>query len=143
MIDFTSAEKSNIADVHNKLRNDLATGKVPNFRSAAKMGTMIWDDELAAMADLNVRRCVYEHDACHNTQKYQMSGQNLAYIKGYNHGTFNRIAVVKELDVMINDWFSEYLDADMNIIRNFPINNSSGVSFKFFFARCFDKIINF
>lgn len=77
MIDFTLPEKAKILNVHNKLRNSLATGKVPGFNSAVRMGTMTWDDELAAMADLNIRRCTYGRD-CHNTPNYPFSGQNLA-----------------------------------------------------------------
>lgn len=26
-----------------------------------------WDDELAQFAEYNVRRCIFDHDKCHNT----------------------------------------------------------------------------
>lgn len=35
---------------------------------------MTWDDELAQMIDLNIRRCTSGPDACHNTPNYPMSG---------------------------------------------------------------------
>lgn len=131
MIDFTLAEKSRILDVHNKLRNDVTTGKLIGFSPAVRMGTMTWDDELAAMAALNVKRCVYGHDECHNTINYPMSGQNLAYVKGYGYNTFSRTKVLEEFDTMINDWFLQYKNANMDIIRNFQNNGVIDVGFTF------------
>lgn len=122
MIEFNSTEKQHLVDQHNKLRYELATGNVLGYLSAARMGTMQWDDELTEMIDLNIKRCKYGHDQCRNTSKYPMSGQNLAYVKGYNYGKYNRNAIVQEFDTMTNDWFLQYRDADMNVIRNVHYN---------------------
>lgn len=90
------------------------------------MGAMAWDEELATMVSQNMNRCKYGRDECRNTKNYPSSGQNLAYVKGFmdgiNFGTFNRANAIKETSFMINDWFSEYKDADMNVIRSFETN---------------------
>lgn len=53
----------------NTYRNDHALGKTPNYEPAVRMATLQWDPELAELADLNVRTCVYRHDQCRNTSK--------------------------------------------------------------------------
>lgn len=53
--------------VHNKLRNEIALGKISNYSPAANMETMIWDDSLAAKAALNVHQCEMKHDNCRAT----------------------------------------------------------------------------
>lgn len=60
---------SRIVEIHNKQRNQQALGKTPNYGPASRMGTLVWDDGLAKMAEYNARLCRYEHDSCHNTSK--------------------------------------------------------------------------
>lgn len=47
LIDFTDDLKSYTLDVHNNLRNEIASGKLKGFPAASQMATMVWDDELA------------------------------------------------------------------------------------------------
>lgn len=71
------------------MRNKIALGNVSRYDSAAKMTHMVsklsrksmqntfytnqfdflkeWDDELAYLAELNVRSCKYGHDQCRAT----------------------------------------------------------------------------
>lgn len=42
-------------------------GLTPNYEPAARMATLTYDNELAELAELNVRRCDFEHDRCANT----------------------------------------------------------------------------
>lgn len=69
MVDMDNAMKKAILDVHNKMRNEIAMGKVPNYGPAANMATMQWDDGLAAKAALNVHQCEMKHDDCRATGK--------------------------------------------------------------------------
>lgn len=121
--------------MHNKLRNDLATGKVKGFATAVRMGAMTWDEELASMVSLNIKRCEFGHDEefrqCRNTKNYPASGQNIGFRQGPPHGTFNRAAVIEETDNLINKWFSEYKDADMTVIRKYMNKGVGG------FDECF------
>lgn len=87
-------------DLHNKYRNEVATGKVPGYKKAARMATLVskhdektlhaiiadgsekliifflnlvqvWDEILAKLAELNAKTCVFAHDTCRNTGKNQ------------------------------------------------------------------------
>lgn len=66
-IKMSAAIKKEILEVHNKLRNDIALGKISNYSPASNMATMKWDQQLASFAELNVRNCKFEHDMCMNT----------------------------------------------------------------------------
>lgn len=69
MVPMDAAMKMAIVDVHNKMRNEIALGKIPNYSPAANMATMEWDDGLAAKAALNVHQCDMKHDDCGATGK--------------------------------------------------------------------------
>lgn len=64
-----AAMKKALLDVHNRLRNDLALGKIEHYDPAANMATIQWDDGLAAKAALNVRQCELRSDGCRATGK--------------------------------------------------------------------------
>lgn len=83
--------------MHNKMRNQQASGKTDGYEPATRMGTMVnkmreimnyfsiksrlndltifqlyscaqqWDDELAKLARLNVFKCEFGHDKCMKT----------------------------------------------------------------------------
>lgn len=67
MIKITPDIKAAIVDVHNKWRNQQAMGKTPHYQPAVRMATLTFDDELAKLAELNVRTCQFGHDQCENT----------------------------------------------------------------------------
>ncbi|KAG5683148.1 hypothetical protein PVAND_012446 [Polypedilum vanderplanki] len=77
MLLFTASSKQLVLDTHNALRNKIALGKEPGFKSASKMMALQWNDELAFIASLNVRQCQMLHDKCRNTFQFQIVGQNL------------------------------------------------------------------
>lgn len=67
MIDMNDAMKNAILDVHNKMRNEIALGKVEHYDKSTNMATMVWDDDLAKNAALNVHQCEMKHDDCKAT----------------------------------------------------------------------------
>lgn len=69
MVPMDDAMKKALLDVHNKLRNDIATGKIAHYDQAANMMKLQWDDALAANAALNVHQCEMKHDNCRDTGK--------------------------------------------------------------------------
>ncbi|XP_063708733.1 antigen 5 like allergen Cul n 1-like [Culicoides brevitarsis] len=90
---------------HNKWREMLASGNVPNYPAATKMMKMHWDDELAHVAEIFSDFCVFEHDECRSTDKFKKSGQNLAlkmYSKPYTG------SIEKMMSEMCAEWFTEY-----------------------------------
>lgn len=64
--------KSKILDYHNKYRNQQALGQTPNYEPAVRMATMKWDSDLAKLAEMNVRTCMFGHDNCMNTGKIRL-----------------------------------------------------------------------
>lgn len=71
--------KSKILATHNKWRNTAAQGKSSSLPglTASKMATIQWDDELAKLAELNIKKCIFAHDQCENTKMYKYVGQNI------------------------------------------------------------------
>lgn len=150
---------------HNEKRNQIASGHLPNYQSAAKMPVMVsnqvivefetrpkyliyielfqsgqyWDPELAYLAELNARTCVFHHDQCHKTgvkiflsnsksldwfnldifihvDRHPWSGQNIAY-RGSTGGYEDPNTAIGQ---MIDSWFIEYRDAGMRYIHSYP-----------------------
>ncbi|XP_055602434.1 antigen 5 like allergen Cul n 1-like [Uranotaenia lowii] len=116
-------KKSLILDLHNKLRSKIASGKQNYTRSkfypqAARMATLQWDPQLAEVAAANARGCEYGHDECRNTPKYPAAGQNIAIINYYGKTYSDNELITR----FINDWYSEYSDANPSIIGSYPEN---------------------
>lgn len=74
---------------HNRYRNQIALGNVPDFPSASRMATISWDATLAQLAELNVRQCEMKHDECRSTNDYRYAGQNLCMSGSYLDGNEN------------------------------------------------------
>uniref|UniRef100_F6JY57 30.2 kDa salivary antigen 5-related protein n=1 Tax=Phlebotomus tobbi TaxID=33402 RepID=F6JY57_9DIPT len=77
MVEMTQQRKNLFLKIHNRLRDRFARGSVPNFKSAAKMPVLKWDNELAKLAEYNVRTCKFAHDQCRATTACPYAGQNL------------------------------------------------------------------
>ncbi|EDW86490.2 uncharacterized protein Dwil_GK14730 [Drosophila willistoni] len=121
-INFNEVHRNQILLGHNVRRNQIAGGNLNGYRSARRMATMRWDNELAQLALLNVRQCEMRHDACRNTDTFRASGQNLA-IYGYS-GARSRRTIAQLINISLEMWWNEYRDANMNIINRYPSNHS-------------------
>ena len=55
-------EKQRIVDAHNKVRQMIALGKVAGQPAATNMKEMIWDSELAVIAQRWADQCMPGHD---------------------------------------------------------------------------------
>lgn len=55
VVDLNEDEVALFVDRHNFYRNKIALGKESGFSPSSLMATMIWDEELAYLAELNVR----------------------------------------------------------------------------------------
>ncbi|KAL1377635.1 hypothetical protein pipiens_016126 [Culex pipiens pipiens] len=118
---LTAANQALILDLHNKLRSTIASGKQSYktnafYPQASRMATLQWDQELANIAAANARRCVYGHDRCRNTVKFPYAGQNIA-MKWYYGMTFG---VNQLITGFVNDWYSEFKDANPSVIAKYP-----------------------
>ncbi|XP_034118547.1 antigen 5 like allergen Cul n 1 [Drosophila sulfurigaster albostrigata] len=104
---------------HNAVREEWASGQGKVPEKACRMATVHWDDELASLAELNVKQCKMEHDECHSTKEYPNSGQNLFYTgyKGGNPPDLNGI-----LEMAVKDWAEEGDFVDEEILAEYPDN---------------------
>ncbi|XP_043222964.1 venom allergen 3-like [Amphibalanus amphitrite] len=81
---ITDSQKEELLDVHNRLREHVASGKETRCQggplpTAADMGVMTWNDEIARIAQRLALTCVRGHDKCRDL-KMMYLGQNLAQI---------------------------------------------------------------
>uniref|UniRef100_A0A1Q3FSA1 Venom allergen-1 n=2 Tax=Culex tarsalis TaxID=7177 RepID=A0A1Q3FSA1_CULTA len=112
-----------IIHLHNEARNRLANGSLEGFEPALRMTSVVWNDELAKLAELNVKSCKFKHDECRNTEEYRQAGQNLAF--GYYPLDDNIFDVLEKLTTL---WFNEFKDADQAVMDEFenPPNATIG-----------------
>ncbi|XP_043644654.1 antigen 5 like allergen Cul n 1 [Drosophila teissieri] len=113
-----SRHKADFLHGHNKRRNFLALGKVPGYYPAARMATMVWDDELQYLSMLNTRTCKLDHDDCHNTFRYANSGQNLCAVWRPRSPYVNVTSLVDEC---LGLWFNEFDLIDSSFIDSFKV----------------------
>lgn len=119
MIDLRSY-RDFILNEHNKRRNFVAYGQLPGYYPAARMATLRWDDELAFLAELNVRTCVVDHDECKNTYRFRNVGQNLVGIARAKHQGDNLTEVIlKDMSL----WFEEHNLIDSEYITKFKTDS--------------------
>lgn len=115
MVSMTKDLQKTIVDGHNSKRNFIAGGGNPQIRPACRMATMEWDNELAELAALNVKQCDMNHDKCHNTDAFKLSGQNLALISFY--GKADHAALLTET---IEMWYAEVKHCRQSYLDSFP-----------------------
>lgn len=100
----TETDKSEILNVHNRMREFIANGKVPRQPAAENMLEFIWDDDLAARAQLWTEQCYFEHDEDVDLGRFIM-GQNM----GLHTSTHPTEQVQShEFTPRIEDWYNEH-----------------------------------
>ncbi|XP_076045444.1 venom allergen 5.01-like [Oratosquilla oratoria] len=91
-----------ILDTHNRLRQKVSMGEVRGQPAAINMQTMVWDDELANVAQRWADQCMPGHDASRNVARFTV-GQNVAAT-----WTFERdIGDTPDFATQIEAWFNE------------------------------------
>lgn len=66
---ITQAQKYEILEAHNRLRSQVAQGRVSGQPGAQNMREMVWDEELAVRAQQWANQCIFEHDPSRSTSK--------------------------------------------------------------------------
>lgn len=118
LLKMSERRRNLILDLHNLARSRIASGQVNGYKSASRMPQLKWDNELEYLATLHVKRCRFEHDLCHNTQRYPYSGQNIGYFwKGANITSHS-----KRMKNFIVNWYKEHLDANQTFIDSFHLH---------------------
>ncbi|KAM8703820.1 hypothetical protein ACLKA7_008450 [Drosophila subpalustris] len=87
------------------------------------MASMLWDEELAYFARINVRECIQHRDLCRNTAKYKHVGQTVVY-RAVN--SLNRPDGLKNIIFrMMSKWskWSKSIGGVMMNIRNYTYDH--------------------
>uniref|UniRef100_A0A4Q8KAQ4 U6-Nephitoxin-Nsp1b_2 n=1 Tax=Nephila sp. SGP-2016 TaxID=1905176 RepID=A0A4Q8KAQ4_9ARAC len=79
--EVTDEDKDDVVRAHNEYRNKVATGQesaAGGMPTAANMMEMVWDDELASIAQKHAETCTFRHDcyACRQVDRF-IVGQNI------------------------------------------------------------------
>ncbi|XP_055692640.1 antigen 5 like allergen Cul n 1-like [Lutzomyia longipalpis] len=105
---------------HNRYRSQLAIGHVPRFPKAAKMEEMVWDDQLAYLAQQHVKHCSFMHDECRATEEFPTAGQNLAFTA---EPTAN-VSYPSILDSLVDLWWKEHEKTKVTIVDELRATDS-------------------
>ena len=120
---FSQSEKQFILDEHNRYRRIIATGKKekedhPLQPTASNMLELVWDKELAAIAQRWADQCKFQHDKCRDSKSFS-SGQNLA-IK-WSTGRFEM--PIKDF---IFGWYDEVKKFNTESVNRYTFDTRSG-----------------
>ncbi|XP_037886163.1 antigen 5 like allergen Cul n 1-like [Glossina fuscipes] len=117
LLEMTSEVRELIVDYHNRQRSWVAAGKYGMLKTACRMGTMQWDDELALLAEYNVKRCAVKRDNCLKTLRFPSPGQNIGF------STSLGVRPLKEsLEVILKKWYREIEKVHPGIIDSYNEN---------------------
>ncbi|XP_061392228.1 antigen 5 like allergen Cul n 1-like [Musca vetustissima] len=122
LVNIDQTLQNRIVAAFNEKRNFIAGGGDPQHYPACRMATMEWDDELAKLAELNVKQCRMNHDDCHNTLSFPVSGQNLAWMTYFDTPNIQRF-----IDGSIQMWYNELKDSSMKYIRSYQRHEQNAV----------------
>lgn len=128
--------KTFIVNFHNQKRNQVAGGNLPGFKSAVRMATIQWDNDLAYLAGLNVKKCKYGIDQCINTNQYQYSGQNVGKSSWYGYKRTDLDLIENQL----NGWFNNYILATMSDIDKVPSTSDASLTFTVMVAQLSTRV---
>ena len=103
---FTDAGKNLIVKTHNELRQKVAGGLESNGAQpgASNMRKLVWNDELAEVAQRLVDQCKFAHDKNRNMCDGTYVGQNVYMGYAWKQSEDEVMATV---DKAVTNWYSE------------------------------------
>ncbi|XP_065282048.1 venom allergen 5-like [Dermacentor albipictus] len=117
----SAAERTLILKIHNDYRSQVAQGRLPGFPAATDMQELIWDDEMADVAQAHASLCVppggsLSHDKHEDrfTTRFDVTGQNLGLQFATNAPTGPNWKPI------IDSWFNESADYPPGLVSGFP-----------------------
>lgn len=72
-VKFTSSQLKLILQGHNAYRNKVASGKLQGFSTARRMAKMIWNDQMAFLAELNTKQCKMVKALCFSMSFHKLN----------------------------------------------------------------------
>nr|Q2L6Z1.1 RecName: Full=Venom allergen 5; AltName: Full=Antigen 5; AltName: Full=Cysteine-rich venom protein; Short=CRVP; Flags: Precursor [Vespula maculifrons]ABC73068.1 venom allergen 5 [Vespula maculifrons] len=118
---LTKQEKQDILKEHNDFRQKVARGLEtrgnPGPQPPAKnMKNLVWNDELAYVAQVWANQCQYGHDTCRDVAKYQV-GQNVALTGSTAAKYENPVNLVKMWENEVKDYNPKKKFSENNFIK--------------------------
>ncbi|XP_077534507.1 venom allergen 5-like [Haemaphysalis longicornis] len=120
-----AAARARILELHNDYRSLVAKGQLQGFPPAADLQELLWDEELAEVAQAHAELCTdtqgvgkLEHDIDRSTTTFLKVGQNLA---GSASSAINPV----DWDDSVKTWFNEYTNYPPNRVAAY---DQSGIS---------------
>ncbi|XP_055693779.1 venom allergen 5-like [Lutzomyia longipalpis] len=103
IVPMTDAIKTAIVDRHNFYRSRIAKAGESGVPGAAKMEKMVWNNDLAYVAEQHAKHANFQHDDCRSFTTFPNSGQNLA--SGSSSAPFS--SLVDNIQTHIDLWYGE------------------------------------
>ncbi|KAF4519939.1 hypothetical protein B566_EDAN012581 [Ephemera danica] len=100
---MTCLEKQEVLGEHNKFRRQLAISMVPVQPNAANLAEMVWDEELADIAQRWADQCIFASDENRQVDRF-LVGQNV-YQSSQSPGNDD---VTSNFSEATKSWFNEY-----------------------------------
>ncbi|XP_033213844.1 venom allergen 3-like [Belonocnema kinseyi] len=123
-VGLTDQEKQLILSKHNELRRKVAAGMEtdgsPGPQPAAKcMPDLVWDDELATIAQRSANTCKFQHDQCRDVERFRV-GQNIAY-SGSTEPNYS-----PDITTLVQMWYDEVKLFSGQCVTNYSFNPAVG-----------------
>ncbi|XP_033212027.1 cell wall protein PRY3-like isoform X2 [Belonocnema kinseyi] len=117
----SKAEIQQILKLHNDFRAKIASGMehrgCPGPQpSAANMLELIWDDNMAAVAQKWADQCMFQHDACRDDPRFQV-GQNMYFSSGFSKVDWTRA---------VTSWYEEVARFNFRLVDSFKFQPTVG-----------------
>lgn len=111
-----------ILAAHNGYRQQVANGQVRRLAPAADMMELVWDNELAAVAQAHAKQCHFHHDchACRRVSRFT-TGQNL-----FLHYSSSLKEEPTSWTNVVKSWFDENKIFDVSEVDSFQTVEDSG-----------------
>lgn len=102
---LTHEEREFILDVHNKIRNKVASGETAKMKflhhfGATNMNTLSYDLEMEFVAQCWANYCKPASDTCRMTQNFESVGQNIHYLP-----LVNNLTDPNNLNISVTSWY--------------------------------------
>lgn len=99
---LSCSDRQDILDAHNTARQNVAQGRVTGQPAATNMLEMVWDDELAAVAQRWADKCTLAHDGARDVSRFPV-GQNIAV----TWTTRTNAGAAPDFRRQVTGWFNE------------------------------------
>ncbi|XP_043468726.1 venom allergen 5-like [Leptopilina heterotoma] len=122
---LTAEQRNKIVSEHNRYRQLVASGNEKRGSprgpqpKAKSMPNMVWDNEIANIAQTQANSCIYAHDSCRNVQRFQV-GQNIAQwpvAKG---------RPPQKVEALVKLWYDEVEKFNPAMVENFVFEAKTG-----------------